>query len=162
MPMIEPPISWERTQNRISDVLGVPVASLDPRWAGLASEGTRQAWLWVYNRAMALGYGAANIQASYQILHTSLLQAVIIALEMGSVFSTYNDEQLKRLDAIRSELKDDKTFIALSIGGQPIGVSANESPVGGINHGRAKHARRDSEEFDRMSGVWPRRGWRRW
>jgi hypothetical protein len=149
MPQPESSVTWESTLNRVSEILGFGVPNLDPRWAGICSEVTRQASMFVYDKWVSVGYGAANMQAADQNINLTKLKAVVLAMQLGSTFSQYSAEQLKQIKETQKELD---SVLAITISGNPVAPAANESPVGGVSFGRVAAAQIDACEFDRFSG----------
>jgi hypothetical protein len=134
--LAEPPASWEKALDLVSNVLGVPVANLDPRYSALCQFGSRQAWQRLYQTLMPLGYGATNLTTNDQIVQFTIMQGAIIALDMAAVYTTYSEEQLKNLDVLKRENGKVDLLQALSVGGNPVAPAAGESPVGGVSFGQ--------------------------
>jgi hypothetical protein len=134
--LAEPPVSWEKALDLVSNVLGVPVASLDPRYSALCQFGTRQAWQRLYQVMMPLGYGETNLTTNDQIVQFTIMQGAIIALDMAAVYTTYSDEQLKNLDVLKQQNGKIDLIQALSVGGVPVAPAAGESPIGGVSFGQ--------------------------
>jgi hypothetical protein len=134
MPMPEPPVSWERIQNRVSDLLGVPVSGLDPRYAGICSEANRQAWISLYMILSDKGYSQSHLLQADQLIHWQQNIALVIAMGLAATFSSYNLESLKLLDP-REEIRNAGS---ISIAGSPTAPGAGESQVGGVAFGMLK------------------------
>ena len=147
MAAIQPPVSWEAVLDFVSNILGVPVAVMDPRWPNICVRSTQEGWVEVYQRWILTGYGAANAQGADQNYQLTLNESTIIALRYGSTFSQYSDAQLEQI----AKLKTLSETMAVTIGGQPIAPAANESPVGGVSFGINLAAQSDACQFDAFS-----------
>jgi hypothetical protein len=155
MPMPESPVTWEAVLNRAAEMLGTQAANLPVQFPGLCSEGTRQGWIDVYGALSGKGYGQAHILAADQLKHWTLARGAVLSIMACSALKKYDLEAIKFFDPI-GEKREKIAFMNITINGDPIAPSGNESPVGSATHGRIRAADEDGQRFDRMSG---RRRW---
>lgn len=134
---------------RVADSIRCTVATLPPEWLSLVAQATKDAAADIVTILANKNFSGQQIVSADQFAVWQERLAFVIALERGSVLTTYNQEQVKLLDP-REMLEK---LGVLLINGEP--VAPTGTVIGGLASGTLSAIDEAGCRYDRLSGRWP-------